>query len=122
MIDDEFNKLTLVYDTNRLLVARDSTGSDGLFEAVFYSTWANTKAEDQLKKFTHSLGAEYWYGNLIALRAGYFYESDKFGGRKFLTFGAGIKYYIFGIDFGYISAEDEHPLSDTMRFSVSVSF
>ncbi len=119
VLDDEFNKITLVYDTNRLLVARDAEGSDNVFEAVFYSAWTQ---DDFLRRFTHSIGAEYWYGDLIALRAGYFYEDVKYGDRKFLTFGGGLKYYIFGIDFGYISANDEHPLADTMRFSFLVQF
>jgi len=119
VLDDEFNKITLVYDTNRLLVARDEQGSDNVFEAVFYSSWTQ---KDFFKRFTHSVGAEYWYGDLIALRAGYFYEDVDYGDRKFLTFGGGLKYYIFGIDFGYISADDEHPLSDTMRFSFLVQF
>jgi len=117
LIDDEFNQINIVYDMNKLLVKRDENGSDGVFEAVFYSAWT-----EDIRKITHAIGAEYWYGNLIALRAGYFYEHDKFGGRKFATFGAGLKYHIFGIDFGYISAAEQHPLADTMRFSILVQF
>jgi len=122
ILDDEFNKITLVYDTNRLLVVRDSSSSDNVFKAVFYSAWVEGRFKDRINKFTHSIGLEYWYGNFIALRAGYFYEHENFGGRKFMTFGGGIKYHIFGIDFGYISAKEDHPLSDTMRFSISVEF
>ena len=132
VLDDEFNKITLVYDANRLLVVRNESGTDsltsndeqpdGVFKAVFYSSWVKGSFSERLRKFTHSIGFEYWYGNLIALRAGYFYEDEDFGARKFVTFGGGIKYDIFGIDFGYISAAEDHPLSDTMRFSVSVQF
>jgi hypothetical protein len=122
LLDDEFNRITLVYDTNRLLVVRGQEGSDNVFKAVFYSAWTEGEFSKRLRKFTHSFGAEYWYGNFIALRAGYFYEDEEFGARKFLTFGGGIKYHIFGIDFGYISAKEDHPLSDTMRFSISVQF
>jgi len=120
--DDEFNKITVIYDANRLLVVRDSSGSDGVFKAVFYSSWVEGSLSERLRRFTHSVGVEYWYGNLFAIRAGYFYEDPDFGGRKFLTVGGGIKYYVFAIDFGYISAKEDHPLSDTMRFSVSVQF
>jgi type IX secretion system protein PorV len=128
VLDDEFNRITIVYDANRELVYRtpsDTTKDiqpDGVFKAVFYSSWVKGSISERLNKFTHSLGLEYWYGNLIALRAGYFYEHPDYGDRNFLTFGGGIKYDIFGIDFGYISAEEDHPLSDTMRFSVSVQF
>jgi hypothetical protein len=133
ILDDEFNRITLIYDANRLLVVRNATDTlangdvkeeqpDGVFKAVFYSSWVKGSFSERMRKFTHSFGFEYWYGNLIALRAGYFYEDEDFGARKFATFGGGIKYDIFGIDFGYISAAEDHPLSDTMRFSVSVQF
>ena len=119
-LNDGFNKLTVIYDINRLLVVRDKEGSDNVFKAVFYSAWVKGTLSDRLNKFNHSIGLEYWYGNLIALRLGYFHEDENFGDRKFLTFGGGIKYHIFGIDFGYISAEEDHPLSGTTRFSILV--
>jgi hypothetical protein len=64
---------------------------------------------------------EYWYNKLIALRMGYFYEDPNYGNRKFMTFGAGIRYDIYGFDFSYISASDENsPLSDTLRFTLLI--
>jgi hypothetical protein len=74
-----------------------------------------------LKEIILSLGAEYWYGSprLIALRWGYFKENQNFGGRNFMTFGAGIRYDIYGFDFSYISTFDpNNPLSNQMRFSL----
>ena len=123
VFNDGFNSINLVYDVNRLLVVRNYDGSsDGPFEAVFYSAWVKRSLEERLRRFTHSFGLEYNYGRAIALRAGYFYEDPKYGARKFATFGAGINYNIFDIDFSYISAAEDHPLSDTMRFSLGVSF
>jgi hypothetical protein len=120
IVKSAFNQLTLVYDTNKLLVNRDSTKVDGVFEAMFYSSWSSG---DGFKKFTHSFGLEYWYTNLIALRAGYFYEDPSAGGRKFWTFGGGLRYSVFGFDFSYIyGTVDDNPLSDTMRFSLGVRF
>lgn len=120
LVKSQYNTLTFIYETNRLLVHRDSTEVDGVFEAMFYSAWAD---EDGFEKFTHSIGAEYWYTDLIALRAGYFYEDPNAGGRKFYTFGGGLRYSLFGFDFSYIlgSVEDS-PLSDTMRFSLGIKF
>lgn len=120
LVKSEYNTLTLIYDTNKLLVNRDSTEVDGVFKAMFYSSWAQG---DVFTKFTHAFGVEYWYTNLIALRAGYFYEDPSAGGRKFWTFGGGLRYSIFGFDFSYIygSVEDS-PLSDTMRFSLGIKF
>jgi hypothetical protein len=117
LLDSEFNKFTIVYDVNRLLVRRDQEKADGVFKAIFYSSWTD---QSVLRRFTHSIGGEYWYTNLIALRAGYFYEDNDFGGRKFWTFGGGLRMSIIGVDFSYIYASvEDHPLSDTMRFSLS---
>jgi hypothetical protein len=123
VLDDEFNKIIVTYETARMLVVRhDSTDVDNVLQAVFYSSWVNGSLEDRLNSFSHALGFEYWYGNLIALRTGYFYEHESFGNRKFLTFGAGLVYDIFGFDFGYISDDDNSPLANTMRFSLSMKF
>ena len=77
-----------------------------------------------LGKVIWSAGAEYWYGSprLIALRLGYFHESAQYGNRQFLTFGAGIRYDLYGFDFSYISANADHPLSDTIRFSLLIAW
>lgn len=120
LLHSEFNKLTFVYDMNRLLVNREGTKSDNVFKAMFYSSWTQG---DLLKRFTHSFGLEYWYTNLISLRGGFFYEDPKYGGRKFWTFGGGLRMSVLGVDFSYIYASaDDHPLSDTMRFSLSFWF
>ena len=74
----------------------------------------------EMKKVISHVGIEYWYNNLIALRMGYWY--DEIGKVKPTTFGAGIRYSLYRIDFGYIAAGEGHPLSDTMRFSFTVSF
>ena len=70
------------------------------------------------------MGIEYWYGSprLIALRFGHFFEDPSFGNRNFWTFGAGIRYDIYGFDFSYISAAENHPLSDTIRFSLLIGW
>ena len=57
------------------------------------------------------------------MRAGFFYEDPRAGNRKFMTFGAGIRYDIYGFDFAYISAfEDQHPLGETLRFSLGINW
>ncbi len=124
ILDSEYNRFTLVYDINRLLVRRYKDGtSDNVLKAMFYSTWTEGDVSTQLKKFTHSIGFEYWYTDLIALRTGFFYEDPSSGGRKFWTFGGGIRYSFIGVDFSYIYASiEDHPLSDTMRFSLTILF
>ncbi len=68
-------------------------------------------------------GAEYWYNNLFALRGGFYYEDPENGDRKYITFGAGLRYNSFGVDFSYIKTlESDHPLANTLRFSVLLNF
>lgn len=123
IVDDDFNKVIVTYETSRLLVYReDTTRTDNVIKAALWSSWVEGSVEDRLNSFTHSFGLEYWYGNLIALRTGYFYEHEDFGARQFLTFGAGLVYSDFGFDFGYLSDDEDSPLADTMRFSISLKF
>jgi len=122
IFEDVGNSLTLTADFSKLLVYRDTaTGvADNFYEAIF-SSWKG----DVLRSIQSSIGAEYWYGNprLIALRAGFFYEDPSYGNRKFITLGAGLRYSLYGFDFSYISAlEENHPLANTLRFGLSVSF
>ena len=70
-----------------------------------------------------SSGIEYTYRDLFSLRGGYFSENKDKGGRKFLTLGAGLKYNNLGLDFSYLSTiENDHPLAETMRFSIFFIF
>ncbi|MEJ2542728.1 MAG: type IX secretion system outer membrane channel protein PorV [Calditrichaceae bacterium] len=125
LMDDGFNRITLIYDINRLLVVKDTSGtSDNVFKAAFYSSWTEYSFRESMKKFTHAFGLEYNYGTLIALRTGYFYEDPQNGDRKFITFGAGLAFNMFTIDLSYLWTwtDEDHPLSDTMRFSIGVKF
>jgi len=123
VIEDEYNSLTASVDFSRLLVRRynDSTGTppDSPPKSLI-TAWG----DGGLKKVIVSGGLEYWYGSprLLAIRVGYFDESKDYGNRKFLTFGAGIRYDLFGFDFSYISAPEGHPLSDTMRFTLLIAW
>ena len=120
IFSDEYNSLEASLDFSRLLVRRRGDGSsDGLPRSLF-TAWG----DGGIRKVITCGGMEYWYGSpkLIALRIGYFYEDPNFGARKFLTFGAGIRYDIYGFDFSYISAGPDEPLSDTIRFSLLIAW
>jgi len=132
LMEDEFNSLTYSLDFSRLLVRRrvevkDDSGNviraasvDPVYKAIF-TAWGDGSG---LRKINTSMGMEYWYGapRLIALRVGHFFEDPSFGNRNFWTFGAGIRYDIYGFDFSYISAAENHPLSDTIRFSLLIGW
>ncbi len=121
LINQKYNKLTLATDINKLLVTPKGEGetADPFYKAIITS-WYDDDLSAEFKKMIYSAGIEYWYSDLISLRAGYYY--DEMGKVKYATFGAGLKYSLYGFDFGYISAGEGHPLSDTMRFSLTIGF
>jgi len=142
IINDEFNSLVFSLDFSKLLVSKttkevpsgDTTKtvseSDDWYQAVF-TAWGDQTASEELRDIVTSMGLEYWYGTpgdfLFALRTGFFYEDPSYGNRKFLTFGAGIRYDIYGFDFSYITTSvfkdgENHPLSDTLRFTVLIGW
>ncbi len=130
VIDDEFNSLIYTLDFSKLLVSRDTTGSDEFYQAIF-SAWGDESFSNEMRDIVTSMGLEYWYGTpgdfLFALRAGFFYEDPGYGNRKFATFGAGIRYDIYGFDFSYLTTSvfeggENHPLNDTLRFTVLIGW
>ncbi len=115
LVQDEFNDLTFAFDFAKLLVRRDGLGSDPLPKSLV-TGWENSGAE-------LAFGLEYWYEYVVALRAGYFTEPATLGNRKYYNFGAGVRYNIFRLDFSFINTvEENHPLANTMRFSLLVDW
>lgn len=113
---DEFNDLKLAIDVQKLLVKRDSAGGSDPVPVSLYTAWENPGME-------FSIGTEYWYEQVIAIRAGYFTEPSSLGGRQFWNLGASVRYKIFRLDFGYIlTVEENHPLANTMRFSLLIDW
>jgi hypothetical protein len=120
----EFNNLTITADFAKLLVKRREEGkSDPVYKGIFTSFSGGF--DNVMKSIQSSVGAEYWYGKpkLIGLRGGFFYEDPDRGKRKFITLGASIRYSMYGFDFSYINTiEENHPLANTLRFTLSVNF
>ena len=113
---DEYNELTIASDLSKLLVKRDSNSTDGLPKA-FITSWDKYTGQSLM----WSTGLEYWYDQLLALRAGYYTEGSVVGGRRYMTFGAGLRYDIYQFDFSYINTfEQNHPLANTLRFTLGI--
>ena len=121
IVNQKYNKLTVVGDVNKLMVTphKDGEKSDPFYKAIVTS-WYDDSVSEEFSKMIYSAGIEYFYSDLIAFRAGYYY--DETGKVKFPSFGAGLKYSLYGFDFAYVAAEEGHPLSDTMRFSLTIGF
>jgi hypothetical protein len=131
---DENNKLTVGLDANKLLVPTPPASSDPNAVNKYYSTssvegWFKSWGDapngfgEELKEFTLSFGAEYSYMDQFMVRAGYFWEDNTKGARKYFTLGAGVKYNVFGINFSYLVPSGQgvtrNPLSNTVRFGIT---
>jgi len=132
------NTLTISNDISKIMARTEMAVSDGdtLYQPVpvtraLFQSWDNLErfngtemvSLNLLQQFMIGVGMEYWYNRQFAIRTGYYYEDPENGNREFLTFGAGIRYNIFGVDFSYLyTLEEDHPLANTMRFSVLLNF
>ena len=146
---DQYNSITLAIDLNKLMVPsppiyevdingnyvidpttnqakilKGKNPNRSVLSGIFSSfSDAPDGFSEEIKEITISTGLEYWYREIFSLRGGYFLENMDKGGRKFLTLGLGIKYNNLGVDFSYLSTpQNDHPLAETMRFSLSFLF
>lgn len=132
----EKSKISALLETSKLLVPTPDFKTNALGEkydanadksvvSALFSSFGDAPGgmSEELKEFTYSVGTEYCYANTVALRAGYFHESEMKGNRKFYTFGFGINYKIYSFDGSYLvpsSGGSNSPLNNTFRFSVGV--
>ncbi len=76
--------------------------------------------KEEMSEIMFGVGTEYAYNNLFFARGGFFYDSKRKGNRRYLTFGAGIKYNFLSLDVSYLYAfTTNDPLSNTLRVSLS---
>ncbi len=79
---------------------------------------------EELQEVTWALGAEYWFRDVFAFRAGYFNENPNKGARQYFSLGAGFKYTTIKIDFSYLISTSKvvSPLEGTLRFGLTFNF
>ena len=134
---DQYNQITVTGEFGKLLVPTPCDGTDKCkrtqneIDDLSPITGVLTSFSDapdgfneELREFTWSVGAEYWYAQQFAVRAGYFHEDGTKGGRRYLTAGLGLKYNIFGINLSYLvpTGNQRNPLDNTLRFSLLFDF
>ena len=145
---DQYNSLMITADLNKLLVptppayrldsngnrVTDSQGNDVILSGMdpnvsvtqgmlqsFYDAPGGFKEE--LHEIKYSVGMEYWYQDVFAVRTGYFHEHQTKGNRKYFTMGIGLKLNVFQADFAYLIPRfQNHPLANTMRFTLVLDF
>ncbi|RAJ10609.1 hypothetical protein LX64_00214 [Chitinophaga skermanii] len=123
---DEFNKITGTLDINKLMVPTPDSARTYLNKSVMegmFSSFGDASLKEEFHELMYSLGAEYWYNDMFAVRAGYYNEHATKGNRKYFTTGLGVKYDIFGLNFSYLvpsgSGIQKNPLSNTLRFTLT---
>ncbi len=135
---DDYNTISFAFDINKLLVPTPPSdtvnfdpdavifpggiNSDKSVVGGIFSSFGDAPGglTEELQEISLSAGVEYWYNKQFALRAGYFYEHQNKGNRKFLTAGAGLRLNVFALDFSYLlPTVRNHPLENTLRFTLS---
>ncbi len=135
---DEDNKITFGIDLHKLLVPAPPVPVDGggpvdsanLYDyknksvvSSWFSSFGTNGGVSPVKQVQVSVGGEYGYQDQFFFRAGYFYESQVNGGRKYFSVGVGLKYNVMGLNFSYLvpsgSGTTRSPLSNTLRFGLT---
>ena len=139
---DEYNKISFAFDINKLLVPTPPIYNDSIDGQIDFGQDPNVSVvsgifqsfgdapggfSEEMREINYSIGTEYWYDDQFAVRAGYFNEHNTKGGRKFFTFGSGVKYNVFALDFSYLinasrAINGNNPLANTMRFTLTFDF
>lgn len=137
---DDANEITFLLDLNKLLVPTPPT----TIGETTYSKYYRDKTEyyqtgvvrgaiqsfydapggmtEELHEVQISAGAEYWYKQTLAARAGYFFEHDTKGGRQYATVGFGLRYNLMQFDLAYLvptTRFSSNPLTNTIRISLT---
>ncbi len=131
---DEYNKVGVSLEIDKLLVPTpsDSNGDDVIdrqddyYNESFFSGMFSSfgDGDNELKEYVWALGAEYWYQDAFAFRAGYFNEAEETGSRKFLSIGAGFRYTTINFDVSYLFSTSKvvSPLEGSLRFGLTFGF
>jgi hypothetical protein len=139
---DDYNKISFAFDVNKLLVPTPPIYNDSIENQIDFGKDPNVSVvsgifqsfgdapggfSEEMREINFSVGTEYWYDDQFAVRAGYFNEHNTKGGRKFFTFGSGVKYNVFALDFSYLinasrAINGNNPLANTMRFTLIFDF
>ncbi len=141
---DEYNSIGFYGEVSKLLVptsplsaGRDTTTGEqiiignpvdvNVMQGIFRSfSDAPGGFREEMQEIMWSLGAEWWWRDLLSIRAGYFHESQYKGNRQYFTLGVGLRYKLIGLDFSYLIPTSQvsgaNPLKNTLRVGVTFNF
>ncbi|WP_439555486.1 type IX secretion system outer membrane channel protein PorV [Dyadobacter sp.] len=120
------HRINLVADLSKLMVPTPAAGQSGQDGAVLASALRSFSDapggfKEEFQEIMFSVGAEYWYKNVVALRSGYYGGSQKKAGQQVITVGAGARIFQnFNADLAYIiPVKESSRLAETFRTTVS---
>ena len=136
---NEYNRLTIAADANKLLVPTVPKQNDGESKedyerrvieeyndigsiAGIFKSFHDAPGgfKEELQEIQWSVGAEYTYHDQFSLRAGYHHQSENKGNLKYFTVGGGFRMSVFSLDVGYVIATAKsNPLDQTLRFTLA---
>lgn len=134
---DDYNKLSFMLDINKLLVPTPNFRTysiDSIQSLTDYNNIGTIAGalqsfndapgglSEEIQEIQLSAGAEYWYAETFAVRAGYFFEHKNKGGRQYATVGVGLRYNVVSFDLSYLiptTRLSTNPLSNTIRIQLS---
>jgi len=123
LLDEDGNIYETVIDSDAIYAGKDPDVS--FFKGMTQSFGdAPNGFSEELTEVTWAIGAEYWFRDVFAFRAGYFNEHESKGARKYMTLGAGFKYTTIVIDLSYLISTSTvvSPLEGTLRFGLTFNF
>ncbi|KQS31546.1 hypothetical protein ASG33_11745 [Dyadobacter sp. Leaf189] len=120
------HRINLVADLSKLMVPTPTASQNGQNGAVLKGALRSFSDapggfKEEMQEIMFSVGAEYWYKNVVALRGGYYGENQKKAGQQIITVGAGARIFRnFNADLAYIiPLKEGSPLAETLRTTVS---
>ena len=136
---DDYNDISFALDLSKLLVPTPQMRVIDNGDTTYYGKPAPTSLplswiqsfydapagfKEEIHEIIYSFGAEYWYRDQFAIRAGYFHEHKPKGNRKYFTAGIGLKLNVFAVDFSYLvpTSGRSNPLANTIRFTLNLEF
>lgn len=126
MVGLELSKLLVptppIRDSGVIVLGQNSAvgAVEGLFQSFYDAPYG---WQEELSEVMVGVGVEYGYRKLFFARGGYFHDSKRKGNRRYITFGAGIKYNFIGLNVSYLYPfTTMDPLSNTLRVSLLFDF
>ncbi|MDR0711848.1 MAG: type IX secretion system outer membrane channel protein PorV [Prevotellaceae bacterium] len=126
MVGLELGKLLVptppIRDSGQIVLGKNNAvgAIEGLFQSFYDAPYG---WQEEMSEVIVNGGVEYGYRKLFFARMGYFHDSKRKGNRRYITFGAGIKYNFIGLNVSYLFPFTTiDPLSNTLRVSLFFDF